>query len=137
MSERPRPVERIKPIDSIRMVQDVAGHISERLAPHEDQWSILGHLRGEMDELIEAMQTGERKKVGQEIPDIVIFAFRLADMYGIDMAEAVTRKIERNAEKYNTHEVERLVDGGMTHEEARLHLKRSWDKSRDQEFDIT
>lgn len=140
MSERPNgKIERVRHpiIDSIRMVQDIAGHISQRLAPHETQWDMLAHMEGEFQELTEAMTTGDRKKVGQELPDIVIFCMRLADAYGVDMAESLTRKIERNAHKYNTFEVQKLVDSGMTHEQARLHLKNSWDRGRDQEFDIT
>jgi dCTP diphosphatase len=42
----------------------------------------------------------ERMRVEEEVADIVIYCLSLADSMGIDLANAVTRKLELNAQKY-------------------------------------
>lgn len=123
-------------IADLRKLQDISGHASKRIGPDETVPSMLGHLDEEILELKEALLTGERKKIASELPDAMIFLLKIADHYGIDMSEAVTRKIERNAHKYPMNEVQRLVEEGMTYAEARAHLKAKWDSSRDEEFYI-
>lgn len=133
----PEPIRHIAPIDSIRLVQDIGGHASIRLAPHETPQDILVHIGDELQETREAVETGDRHDVASEVPDLVILAFRLADMYGIDMAEAITRKLERNGTKYAMQEVQKLVDSGMSYKEARLTLKGRWDRQRDKDYNVT
>jgi dCTP diphosphatase len=41
-----------------------------------------------------------RLEVGNEIADVLIYLIRLADVLGIDIDDAVTRKIGMNASKY-------------------------------------
>ena len=40
------------------------------------------------------------EQVGAEIADICIYAFRLADVIGIDLDEAIDHKIDQNIKKY-------------------------------------
>lgn len=64
-------------------------------------------LTGEVGELAEACQwkTDEQikediSKMQEEIADVVIYAMRLADILGIDIKEAIHKKIDRNIQKY-------------------------------------
>lgn len=41
-----------------------------------------------------------REKIEEEIADIAIYLFELADNLGIDLAAAMERKLARNAKKY-------------------------------------
>ena len=41
-----------------------------------------------------------RQAAADEIADVVIYATRIADRLGIDVADAVARKLHKNAEKY-------------------------------------
>lgn len=47
-----------------------------------------------------AMEPAELTEVAEEIADIQIYLVRLADQLGVDIADAVERKLESNAEKY-------------------------------------
>lgn len=135
MKENHKRAERLPVIDSIRMFQEASGHLSNMIAPDEEPVHVLGHLREELEELEASVAEGGRRDVGSELPDIVILAFRLADMYGIDMAEAMTRKLERNGHKYMGY-VKGLIENGVDPTDARRMAKESWDKNRDHEFDI-
>ena len=65
----------------------------------------------EAAELLEIFQwmTGEqarqyaaqnKERVSEEIADVAIYLFELADIVGIDLATAIDMKLEKNAEKY-------------------------------------
>ena len=75
--------------------------------------NLLLALTGEVGELAELFQwrgevapglptfTPEGKHhVGEEMSDVLLYLVRLADRCGIDLAAAVTKKIEKNAAKY-------------------------------------
>ena len=40
------------------------------------------------------------KAIADEIADIALYLFRLSDVLGIDLSEAISRKLAENAEKY-------------------------------------
>lgn len=62
----------------------------------------------EAGELLEVFQwsgadlyvEGKRARAEEEMADIVIYCMYLADALGVDLADAVSAKIDRNAEKY-------------------------------------
>lgn len=75
-------------------------------------------LAGEAGELVEIFQwltpeesatVGEdparRRAVEDELADVLQYVVRLADVLGIDLAEAVWRKLRENAERYPASEV--------------------------------
>ena len=41
-----------------------------------------------------------RERVSEELADVAIYLFELADITGIDLAEAIDDKLEKNARKY-------------------------------------
>jgi len=41
-----------------------------------------------------------RERVSEEIADVAIYLFELADITGIDLAHAIEAKLEKNARKY-------------------------------------
>lgn len=41
-----------------------------------------------------------REHIGDEIADVVIYLLQIADRSGVDLAQAVRRKIDKNAVKY-------------------------------------
>lgn len=43
---------------------------------------------------------GDRARIGQELADVVLYSMLLADKAGIDLLDAVGRKIAENAKKY-------------------------------------
>ena len=75
--------------------------------------NVLLALVGEVGELAEIFQwkgdvarglpaftDAEKVHVGEELSDVLVYLVRLADVCGVDLDAAVTRKMDRNAEKY-------------------------------------
>lgn len=50
--------------------------------------------------LWKAAEQADADKVREELADVLLYAFQLADKYGWDIAELMREKLARNAEKY-------------------------------------
>ena len=63
---------------------------------------LLDHFRFKSEEQInEAFQDQiKRKKISEEIADVLFFTIRLAQRYDIDLTTELDNKIKKNAEKY-------------------------------------
>ena len=57
------------------------------------------------EEIEQIMQSARRTEIEEEIADVFYFVIRFAQMSGIDLSKAVTKKIEKNAEKYPVDKV--------------------------------
>lgn len=64
---------------------------------------LLEHFQWKTRAEAEEFVTKNREPVEEEIADIAIYLFELADNLGIDLLDAMNRKIEKNAEKYPVH----------------------------------
>lgn len=53
-------------------------------------------LRGEVDELDEALGAGDTTHIGQELADVTIYLLTLAEMHGLDLGEEVVKKMAVN-----------------------------------------
>ena len=49
---------------------------------------------------VESASTAKRDRIEEEMADVAIYLVELADNLGIDLIDAMERKLERNAEKY-------------------------------------
>ncbi|ASJ06518.1 nucleotide pyrophosphohydrolase [Thermococcus pacificus] len=63
---------------------------------------LLEHFQWESDgEILEAVkESGKKEAIADEIADVVIYLTLLAHELGIDLSEALERKIEKNGRKY-------------------------------------
>ncbi len=53
------------------------------------------------DEIENALESEEyRRLIGEELSDVLVYILRIADTAGIDLAEALTKKMEKNRDKY-------------------------------------
>ncbi|WP_229828383.1 nucleotide pyrophosphohydrolase [Pigmentiphaga litoralis] len=57
------------------------------------QWSTEAESRA-------IMQTGHAEHVGQELADIAMYLVRIASVLGVDLNEAIAKKLALNAQKY-------------------------------------
>ena len=48
----------------------------------------------------ESLTTEQHQAVAEEVADVVIYAIRMAQMTGIDLLEAISKKIDKNERKY-------------------------------------
>ena len=66
--------------------------------------------KGEVKTGLEGFTEAEKIHVGEEISDVLAYLIRLADMSGIDLAEAFMRKIAKNRSKYPKEQVNGNVE---------------------------
>jgi NTP pyrophosphatase (non-canonical NTP hydrolase) len=66
---------------------------------------LLEHFQWKTMEESEAYAKSARKKLEEEIADVAIYLFELADNLGIDLIEAIDAKLESNEAKYPAHKV--------------------------------
>ncbi|XP_075508116.1 uncharacterized protein LOC142545019 [Primulina tabacum] len=56
--------------------------------------------RGEVEKGLPNWEESEKEHLGEELSDVLLYLIRLADICGIDLGDAATRKILKNAIKY-------------------------------------
>jgi NTP pyrophosphatase (non-canonical NTP hydrolase) len=78
-----------KPKDLAAAIAIEAGELQERF---------LWKTDAEVD--LDLADSAKKAGVAEEIADVVMFAMLLSDRLGIDLAEAISAKLEANAKKY-------------------------------------
>ena len=61
---------------------------------------LLEHFQWKNDAEIARHAEAHRDEIADEIADVTIYLFELADVLGIDMKQAIFAKLEKNAIKY-------------------------------------
>ncbi|MEM7386237.1 MAG: nucleotide pyrophosphohydrolase, partial [Verrucomicrobiota bacterium] len=61
---------------------------------------LLEHFLWKTDEECEQTVATKKDKIEEEIADIAVYVFELAENLNIDLLDAMSRKIDRNGEKY-------------------------------------
>ncbi|CAN6551843.1 unnamed protein product [Malus baccata var. baccata] len=56
--------------------------------------------RGEVDRGLPNWEESDKEHLGEELSDVLLYLIRLADICGIDLAHAASKKIVKNAIKY-------------------------------------
>lgn len=72
-----------------KWAQDTFGPVS---APRV----LIERAQLELDELLEALTTGDVSQIGAETADVLIILYRLLEMYGLDTQVEVTQKMQKN-----------------------------------------
>jgi len=84
-------------------------------------------LYQEVDELNVEIEAGNVDKIAQELPDVAWFCLTIAQVYGIDLENAIWAKALRNEHKYG----EEYFDGSIPYEEAHALCREMWDRNND------
>lgn len=61
---------------------------------------LLEHFQWKDKDEARAYAETHREEIGDEMADVLIYLLELADVMGIDLGDAVVRKIEKNGVKY-------------------------------------
>ncbi|KAF9677740.1 hypothetical protein SADUNF_Sadunf08G0138800 [Salix dunnii] len=56
--------------------------------------------RGEVDKGLPNWEESDKEHLAEELSDVLLYLVRLADVCGVDLGDAATRKIVKNAIKY-------------------------------------
>ena len=80
------------------------------LITHVCAWCCAGRGGGELSEIFQwkgevpkglpDWDDDEKEHLGEELADMLLYLVRLSDMCGVDLGDAATRKIVKNAVKY-------------------------------------
>lgn len=63
---------------------------------------LLEHFQWKSDEQIQQSLTSQqiRSEISEELADVLIYCLGFADVLGIDVSEAISKKLLKNGEKY-------------------------------------
>ncbi|XP_008224330.1 PREDICTED: dCTP pyrophosphatase 1-like [Prunus mume] len=56
--------------------------------------------RGEVDKGLPNWEESDKEHLGEELSDVLLYLIRLADICGVDLGDAASKKIVKNAIKY-------------------------------------
>ncbi|KAH7682991.1 dCTP diphosphatase protein [Dioscorea alata] len=59
--------------------------------------------KGEVPKGLPGWDEKEKEHLGEELSDVLLYLVRLSDICGVDLGQAVLRKMELNASKYPVH----------------------------------
>lgn len=121
-------------VDSMREIQNVQDQFAYHGVPEQTPGRVLNHMGNEMAELREAVETGDPQEIGGELADIILLANRMASIHHVDLGQAVSAKMRRNADKYSPYRLGELIDEGVDEETALKTLKGQWDRSNDKRY---
>jgi len=80
--------------------QSVSLWAEETFGPAHDQRVLVRRAMTEMDELLEAVDAGDRVEIGKETADIAILLYRLLEMNGLSLEAEVTAKMQENRARH-------------------------------------
>lgn len=81
---------------SFETQQSVSGWAEATFGPVVDQSVLVKRAMTEMDELLEAVDSGNKADIGKETADIAILLYRLLEMNGLSLEQEVTAKMAEN-----------------------------------------
>ena len=61
---------------------------------------VLEHFQWKSSEEIEEYVKTNKEEIGEELADVAIYLFELADNIGVDLEEVAEKKLIKNAKKY-------------------------------------
>lgn len=119
--------------DQIKVVEKAWSDVVKPEGTVQDEFRLL---RGEVRELHQSLRKGDRREILSECADVMNFTMAIMRILGAEPEDVLTKKWERNLNKYNMATHEELVESGKTHEQAREIQKFAWDRKKDGEYCI-
>ncbi|XP_066347816.1 uncharacterized protein [Miscanthus floridulus] len=84
----------------IRVTADLLNDDHCQLIAEVGELSELFMWKGEVRKGLADWDEAEKEHLGEELSDVLLYLIRLSDMCGVDLGDAATRKIVKNAVKY-------------------------------------
>ena len=95
--------EKIKKFRDERDWMQFHNHKDMALSLMLEAAEVLEHFQWKSPEEVNSYADKSKNQISQELADVAMYLFELADNLGIDLAEAIENKIEINARKYPVH----------------------------------
>ncbi|KAL0456970.1 UNVERIFIED_CONTAM: dCTP pyrophosphatase 1 [Sesamum latifolium] len=97
--------ELAKKLDEFAKARDWQNHHTPRnlllaMVGEVGEVSEIFQWRGEVEKGLANWEESEKEQLGEELSDVLLYLIRLADVCGIDLPHAATKKLLKNAIKY-------------------------------------
>ncbi len=100
MSEIRRLTEKVKQFRDERDWMQFHNHKDMALSLVLEAAEVLEHFQWKTPAEVKRHAQEQKDELADELADVAAFLFELADNLGIDLADAIERKLEKNAKKY-------------------------------------
>ncbi len=123
-------------VRTLKEMQDKQAYLLKRLGLDVESIVTFKRAIQEMEELETAITSGIKGEIAEEIADCILILTSLASKCEIDLEEAISKKMERNYQKYDPDLRDKLISQGILEEEVMTVLKERWDKNKDKNFRV-
>jgi dCTP diphosphatase len=100
MSDIKDLTEKIKKFRDERDWMQFHNHKDMALSMLLEAGEVVEHFQWKSEEEMEEYARTHRSEIGEELADVAVYLFELADNLGIDLEAAMRDKIQKNAKKY-------------------------------------
>ena len=103
MSEIKRITELIKRFRDERDWKQFHNHKDLALSLVLEATEVLEHFQWKSPQEVELHAKENKNEIADELADVAIYLFELADNLGVDLGRAISHKMKKNAVKYPVH----------------------------------
>ena len=100
MSDIKELTEKIKKFRDERDWMQFHNHKDVALSLMLEAAELLEHFQWKTSEEVDADVRNSEEEIAEELADVAIYLFELADNLGINLARAIDNKLEKNSKKY-------------------------------------
>src|SRR3989338_5572689 len=100
MSDIKKLTEKIKQFRDERDWKQFHNHKDMALSLVLEAAEVLEHFQWKKPEEVDAHAKNSKDEIAEELADVAMYLFELADNLGIDLSEAIDIKLAKNAQKY-------------------------------------
>lgn len=100
MTEIKAITEKIKKFRDERDWKQFHNHKDMALSMMLEAAEVLEHFQWKSPAEVEAHGQACKDEISEELADVAMYLFELADNLGIDLSEAILSKLKKNAQKY-------------------------------------
>jgi len=110
MSEFEEILAKIKKFRDERDWMQFHNHKDMALSLVLEATEVLEHFQWKTPQQVEEYAKNNKDEIGEELADVAVYLFELADNLGIDIKEAINKKMEKNDRKYPVEKAKGRAD---------------------------
>ena len=101
---------------------------------HTPLQDIFNNIENEMTKLKYKINIGHLKESETQILEVIKYLSAMSNHLKLDLSKILIGKIARNFDKYNSHSINKLVEGGLTLKQAVQAHKNQWPREEDNDY---
>jgi len=100
MSDIKELIEKIRKFRDERDWMQFHNHKDMAISLALEAAEVLEHFQWKSSEQIKEYVSNNKEEISEELADVAIYLLELSDNLGVDLKDAVEKKLEKNARKY-------------------------------------